>query len=293
MKKIIIILVTILLISTAIMPTTLAKNTRTRGPFIEKIKEFFQGISFINNTLNWIKNIFGLVEAEPEDEHSDEKDNDNYVADITYYPPYQYISGGDPQDATPTDTSISVDIKNFDITYEEDEDGKFEFDIFFNGKTSGDVYCCLWVMVAYFDDGSNSYYNIWNGPRENRNIKYEDIRLDLTFFGTGANGKTDWSEFEGRQLTTGKISSSQDVVFEYPDNEDYEKRATDFVLYVRSFNDKELKEWNQDSISLFDDLPNQILGKSEGIGSGTPGFEIIALIGAIIICLILLNKKKQ
>ena len=90
--------------------------------------------------------------------------------------------------------------------------------------------------------------------------------------------------------TTGDIDASEDVVFDYPDEEDYEKLPTDFVLYVRAFSDKDLTKWNQDSISLFDDLPDQIRTESED-ENNTPGFEVISLIAALGVSVILFKKK--
>jgi len=285
MKKMLILVLILFVISTAIMPSAIAKSTVEASSFRDRVREFFQNIRFINNTINFIKNIFGLVE----DGSENSEDNLDSSEQSTYFNPYLYVNEDDPKSAKPTDTSISVNIKDFDITYTTDDE-TFEFDIFFNGKTSGDVYACYWVMVAYFDDGTNSYQNVWNGPRNQQDLKLYDNVFDLTFYGAGPGGFSDWSTFEGRQFITGDIGDNEDVVFEYPENDDYEKLPTDYILYVRAFSDKDLTKWNQDSISLFDDLPDQIVGDSKE-GNNTPGFEIISFIVAIGISIIVIKKK--
>ena len=286
MKKILVLFLSLLVMTNVLMPTVAAKESAQASPFIEKVKDFFKSIKFINNTINFIKNIFGLVEDQPEDY----ADGDGSSDQTTYYEPYIYVKGEDPQDAKPTDMSISVNIKDFDITYET-EDDTFEFDISFLGTTSGDVYACYWIMVVYFDDGTSSYYNVWNGPRNQQDLTLYDNNFDLTFYGKGPGGFSDWSKFEGRQFITGDVGDNEEVVFAYEDEEDYEKIPTDFVLYVRAFSDEDLTKWNQDSVSLFDDMPNQIAGESEE-NQDTPGFEMIAFIFAIGLLVLIYKKKK-
>ena len=296
MKKILILLLAMLMITTTIMPIITANSniktslfTKTnRGPILDKIIEFFQNIPFINKTINFIKNLFGLVE--------DDSDNLDDSEHDTYYEPYVQFNADDLS-SKPTDNSISVTIQDFDITYTTKDD-TFEFDIFFNGKTTGDVYACYWIMVAYFDDGTNTYYNFWNGPRNQQDLEIYDNTFELTFYGTGPGGFTDWSTFKGRQYATGDIGEQDDVVFEIPKNDEYDKYPTDFVLYVRAFSDKDLTQWNQDSISLFDDMPESIYaeaieGQDKGEKKGIPGFEILAVIGAIGILLMFMKKKRN
>lgn len=287
MKKILVLFISLLVITNVLMPTVAAKENVQASPFIEKIKDFFKSIKLINNTINFIKNIFGLVEDQP----GESADGDGSSGQTEYYEPYIYVKGEDPKDAKPTDNGISVNIKDFDITYET-EDDTFEFDISFYGTTSGDVYACYWIMVAYFDDGTSSYYNVWNGPRNQQDITLYDNTFDLTFYGKGPGGFSDWSKFEGRRFVTGDVGDNEDVVFDYEDEDNYEKIPTDFVLYVRAFSDEDLTQWNQDSISLFDDMPNQIVGESEE-NQDTPGFEMIAFIAAIGILVLIYNKKKK
>lgn len=305
MKKILILLLTMLMITTTIMPIITAKsNIETsqiinqknslrdtslftkinRGPILDKIVEFLKNIPFVNKTINFIKNLFGLVEDNSGDPEQD-----------TYYEPYVQFSGNDPISSKPTDNSISVTIEDFDIIYTTKDD-TFEFDIFFNGKTTGDVYACYWVMVAYFDDGTNTYYNFWNGPRNQQDLEIYDNTFELTFYGTGPGGFTDWSTFKGRQYVTGDIGEQDDMVFEIPENDDYDKYPTDFLLYVRAFSDKELTQWNQDSISLFDEVSGSMYAeaiKGQEKEKGVPGFEIIAIITAMGISLILMRKKRN
>lgn len=262
-----------------------------RGPIIDGIIEFLKTIPFINRTINYIKNIFGLVE-----------DGTNDSEDDIYYEPYYQSEANDPKSSRPTDTSISVTIKDFDITYTT-TDNTFEFDMSFNGKTTGDVYACYWIMVTYFNDGTSSYYNLWNGPNQ-KEIELFDTSFGLTFFGTGPGGYSDWSSFQGRQYITGPIGDQDEIPFEIDetpvevDEITQDKYAVDALLYVRAFSDKELTQWNQDSISLFDELSGSIYenpqeNQGDKTGKGIPGFEMISVIIVVIAMLIVIKRKNK
>lgn len=307
MKKISSFLLIVLMVLVTIMPmvtanftddlsnNTLWKNSllgrENRGPIMDGIIEFLKTIPFINKTINSLRNIFGLVE-----------DSANDLEDDIYYAPFYQSDTNDPKSSKPTDTSISVTIKDFDITYTT-TDNDFEFDMSFNGKTTGDVYACYWIMVTYFNDGTNSYYSLWNGPNQ-KEIELFDTSFGLTFFGTGPGGYSDWSSFQGRQYIAGSIGDQDEIPFEIDetpvevDEITQDKYAVDALLYVRAFSDEELTQWNQDSISLFDELSGSIYenpqeNQGDKTGKGIPGFEMIFVIMAVIAMLIAIKRKNK
>jgi len=263
--------------------TFLSKDNR--GPILDRIIEFLKKIPFINRTINFIKNIFGLVEDTP----------DLVGPDGGYYEPYYQDGGTEPGSEGPMDTSISVSIKSYDLKYTND-DNNFEFDMTFSGSTSGDVYACYWILVNYFDDGTNAYARIWMCPIQTE-LDLSGYSFESTFMGTGPGGDDDWSTFKARQYANGVSVDQDKIPFDIPDS-NQDKSLRDVRLFVRAFSDKELTMWNQDSISLFDELSDTIYKdqKEDETGSedkGIPGFEILLVIVAICVALILLKKKKS
>ena len=300
MRKIQNIMIVILLLISILLPIVNAnssdqslqnnniKNTLfgngDRLPIVQKFIDFLKGIKIINNTINFFKNLLGIV-----DEIPDEPEDDSI------YQPFYESDEKDPTKATPTDSSISVDIKNFEITYTTTDD-TFEFDLSFNGQTTGDVYVCYWTIVTYFDDGTNSYYDLWNGPT-NEGIDFMKNTFQSTFAGTGPAGERDWSSFEGRQYIKGNIEDQDEVPYE-PDEYTIEKYPVDAKLFVRAFSDSELTKWNQDSRSIFDDLYGTINYDSEddedddNEGDITGILIIVALIVVALIVVVFIMRKK-
>ena len=294
MKKILSIFLMMLVLISIILPnvtandTTLTSQDDNKGPFLDKIINFLKSRPLINRTINFFKGIFGMVDDLPKLPNPDEM-----------YEPYLNDNGGDPKQASPTDNSISVTIKDFDIAYETTDD-QFEFEISFNGKTSGTVYACYWTMIVYFDDGTNSFYNLWNGPATYPDIELYDNKFELTFTGTGPGGDTDWSSFEGRQYVSGKINDQSDIPFDTPDD-DLEKYPVDALLFVRAYSDEELTQWNQDSKSIFNELTNDFytdtIDDDDSDEEDSPiGMEFIAIIFIVIvlvgIVIFIFMKKK-
>ncbi|OYT28426.1 hypothetical protein B6U98_05025 [Thermoplasmatales archaeon ex4572_165] len=262
----------------------------TGGSIMDNFVEFLKNFPFINKTINSIRNIFGLVE----DSSDDQEDGINYE-------PFYQSDTNDPKSSKPTDTSISVTIEDFDITYTTTDDD-FEFDVSFNGRTTGNVYACYWIIVSYFNDGTCSYYNMWNGPNQ-KEIELSDTSFGLTFFGKGPGGYSDWSRFQGHQYMKGKIGDQDEIPVEIDKTPVESEEITldiyvvDTLLYVRAFSDKELTQWNQDSISLFDELSESMYNtpqrnQGDGPGKGTPGFEVLTLIASLGIVIIFIRKRK-
>lgn len=301
MRKLSSLFLMLVIISTALLPIITAKiaNEKSfqgndgkislvkrdkKGPVLDRFINFLKKIPFLNRTLNFIKNFFGLVENTPELDDSD-----------SYYQPYYHAKNG-PNEESPTDTSISVTIKDFDVIYER-EGEHFDFEIGFDGKTNGDVYACYYVMVAYFTDGTSTYYGTWNGPTDQPEIQYDDLTVGLKFYGTGSGGKSDWSTFKGRQYSNGIITDEDETQIVVP-KDTSGKQAKDYILHVRAFSDKELTKWNQDSKSLFDDLsgilyePKSEKDEKDEKDSVIPGFETMFLLLAIGVVLMFLRKKK-
>jgi len=244
MKKFIIILLTIVLISAVISPVATAKTTSKqskdgtqKGPILDKIKDL------INNVITFFKNIFGLVEDVENIEPPKEFDKT--------YKPYYQDEGTEPGSEKPTDTSISVSIKDYNVDY-TDNDDTFEFDMTFKGSTSGDVYACYWILVNYYDDGTNAYAKIWMNPIQTK-LDMKDYSFELTFTGTGSGGDDDWSTFTAKQYVSGISIDQDEIPFDIPDS-NQDKSLKDVRLYVRAFSDKDLTQWNQGSISILTEM---------------------------------------
>jgi len=303
MKKILSFLLVITILLSVLMPVVNANSIDDKSqnnslfqnrrdlPIINKIKEFFMRIPLINKTVNYIKGLLGL-----EDEITDMLD------DLFDYEPFYESNEKDPKTSKPTDSSISVKINDFDINYKTTED-EFEYEMSFDGTTTGDVKVCYWTIVIYFDDGTNSYYRLWNGPvdQDEENMFYSSIQS--TFKGTGPGGDTDWSSFKGRQYIKAKITEQDDVPYD-PDKYDDEvdKYPVDVMLFVRAFSDEELTKWNQASKSIFNEMygssfttQNEDEDEENGIDDNTMiiGFVIIVIIVIIVVALLLMRKRKK
>lgn len=290
MKKILITLVILLLIVTTFVNMANAKTdvqnnfyrARQRGPLLDKLVDFLKKIPFINKTINFLKSLLGLREDADNIEEVDDFDGG-------YKPYYQDVN--EPGSETPTDTGISVSIKNFDLQY-TNEENYLEFDMTFSGSTSGDVYACYWITVSYYDDGTSDYANIWMSPIKESNVDIADYSFESTFIGTGPDGDNDWSTFRGRQYVSGAINLDEAPFYTPKTKQD--KTLEDVRLYVRAFSDKDLNKWNQDSISMMDELTGTVYADTEKDkeDDGLPGFELMLFIAAISISLILLKKRK-
>lgn len=289
MKKILIFLVITLLIATTFVTVANAKiNKKNKfitsnrdGPFLDKIINFLKRIPFINKTINFLKNLFGLAE-EIEDINPPEDFDREY--DVYFQDP-----DTEPGSEKPTDKTLSVNIKNFDLDY-SDKGDYLEFDLNFDGFTSGDVYACYYIMVNYYEDGSSDYANLWIGPMKQSELGMADYSFELTFEGTGPEGNNDWSSFKARQYFSGVVNLN-DIPFEIPE-ENQKKTLEDVRLYVRAFSDKELTQWNQDSISIMNEMTETVYEEPDEDDSGIPGFEIFLLIVAFAIALIIWRKNK-
>jgi len=268
---------------------SLSQNRRDL-PIINKIKEFFMRIPFINKTVNYIKGLLGL-----EDEITDMLD------DLFEYEPFYESNEKDPKTSTPTDSSLSVKINNFDIKYKTTED-EFEYEMSFDGTTTGDVKVCYWTIVIYFDDGTNSYYRLWNGPPVDQDeVNIPGSTIQSTFKGTGPGGDTDWSSFKGRQYIKSEITDQDDIPYD-PDEYDDEvdKYPVDSMLFVRAFSDEELTKWNQASKSIFNEMygssftkQNENKDEENVINSNIMiiGIILIVIIVIIVVALLFMRKK--
>jgi len=301
MKKTLTFLIMLMFLYSAILiPIVSANNTNSysnkkislfskdeKGPFLDRIISFFKKIPFINNTINFFKSIFGLV------------DQDNYVEVEEFdeeYGPYYQDMAKEPGSEKPTDTSISVKIKNYDLIYSE-QGKNIEFDMTFEGSTTGNVYGCYYIIVSYFEDGTTAFANLWASPMKGSKVDMAGYSIDLSFHGTGPLGDTDWSSFKARQYISGVFDLDKKI-FSIP-QEEQDETLKDMRLYVRAFSDKELTKWNQDSISLFDEMSGVVYEPASGDGeeeqkdSGLPGFEVLILLMAIGLTLMILKKRTK
>jgi len=286
MKKVLILLITLLLIATTFVTIANAKTNNTNIFFKNNrdgpILEFLKKIPIVNKTINFFKNLFGLAEDIENIEPPEEFDET--------YKVYYQDSNKEPGSEKPTDKSISVSIKNFDLDY-SNKDNNVEFDMTFDGSTSGDVYACYYILVNYYEDGSAGYANVWMSPFKQSGLDLADYSFELTFTGTGSNGDDDWSTFSGRQYVNGPLNMSE-IPFKIPE-EDKDKTLIDVKLYVRAFSDEDLTRWNQDSISIMDEMTGSVYEETEDEDNNSiPGFEIMFLIIALSIALILMRRKK-
>jgi len=253
-----------------------------KGPILDRIINFFKKIPFINKTINFFKNLFRLVEG-PEDFSDVEEFDERYGI-------YYQDMKTEPGSEKPTDTSISVSIKNFDLKYIEQEK-KIEFDMTFDGTTSGDVYGCYYILVSYFDDGTTAFANVWMTPLKGSKLNMAGYSMELTFIGTGPQGDNDWSGFKARQYFNGVLDLDKKL-FNIPDK-NMDKTLKDVKLFVRAFSDKDLTKWNQDSISIMSEMKDTVYEEpKEDDDKATPGFELFVLITAFVIILFFLKKRK-
>ncbi len=286
MKKILIFLIAMLLFTTMFVTVVNAKTDNTNVFFKNNrdgpILEFLKKIPIVNKTINFFKNLFGLAEDIENIEPPEESD-ENYKI-------YHQDSNNEPGSEKPTDESISVSIKNFDLDY-SNKDNNVEFDMTFDGSTSGDVYACYYILVNYYEDDSAEHANVWMSPFKQSGLDLADYSFELTFIGTGPNGDDDWSTFRGRQYVNGPLNSSK-IPFEIPEK-DTHKILKDVRLYVRAFSDVDLTQWNQDSISIMNEMTGTVYEQTEeDDNGGIPGFELFAFVVALAVAIIILKKKK-
>jgi len=260
-------------------------------PLIDKIIDFLKKIPIINKTIIFFKNLFNFTDSEKLDDYEDKQD--------LYNIPFYEGDKTDPGKANPTDNSISVKINNFNFDFKKIDNSNNIIEWSFNGDTTGNVVACYWIMVEYFKDGTSTYTPYyWNQPMDSGNIPIGKFY----FKGKGPGGNTDWSRFEMYM----QIENTYDLDYSYLqfiDQEVLNKEIRDIVLYVRAFSDKELTMWNQDSISVKEELlsdfqeegmyrPSGDKGNDEkGIIPGIPGFELLFLLIALFLVIII--KKKD
>jgi hypothetical protein len=185
----------------------------------------------------------------PGDDDDTDDDDDEYNDDEMYAPDDEYENSNDPATETPTDSSISVDIKTFDFDWSKDGDVE-EWSETMTGDTSGPVFTCAFTKVFYLKDGSTSGEDKvqieWTtGPFNMPEMTVNEITMAMHFKGTGSGGADDWSEWEEYYYGKGEREDSGDMGSCVNIDE-----VDKVVIYVRAFSDEELNDWNQDSMDI-------------------------------------------
>ena len=192
----------------------------------------------------------------------------------------------DPLKETATDTSISVDIEDADISIDIGDE-MFEVEQTIDGTTTGTVDHCAMTMVTYYKDGTYDADDWSIGPEDNPQESFMGITFENHFYGTGPDGQDDWSEWELYNYAKAPSDMLDDLL---EDNEDLESgNITSIHIVIRSYSDEYETMWNQDSLDVTDDFMKAIQGE-DGDDNGLPApgvmfivgtFALIALLGIV------------
>jgi hypothetical protein len=164
-------------------------------------------------------------------------DDDDTPAEL-YLPP-----GEDPDQATPTDPSLAIDIAEFDSTFTVD-DTNYELIQQSTGTGSSSIDKCAYALVYYPKNGNPSVS--WKtGPvdttQSSGGMSYEE-----RFKGKTADDA--WDSWEWYFKSTGPSDTSE--VQKYKEDSGYWNTIDRVVLFVRVFDDT--GAWNQDSMDVTD-----------------------------------------
>lgn len=202
-----------------------------------------------------------------DDDDWDDDDDDWWVDDDE-----EFI---DPATETPTDDSISVEIKDVSFDYDV-SDEEMEIEIKISGTTEGDIHHCSNTMITYDGEGDpDEDSGDWSkGPDITERMTFMGYTMEMYFKGTGDGGDTDWSEWEFYMYMQGPYDENMTEDF---DPEQIEEDAK-MVHYVRAFADEDETKWNQDSRDVTKEIMDNINGGSDDSPMGTE----LVLLGSLI-----------
>lgn len=196
----------------------------------------------------------------------------------------------DPATETPTDDSISVEIKDVDLKYDiDDEDMEIEIKI--SGTTSGDVDHCSNAMVTYDENGdmTDADASEWDeGPDSTDRITLFGYTMEMYFQGMGPEGEDDWSEWEFYVYMSGPYN---DTMIEDMNPEDLDENEK-MIFYVRAFSDEDETMWNQDSKDVTEKIMNAVDGGSDDDSPMGAGIIFTGALVAVFACFFILKRKK-
>lgn len=209
--------------------------------------------------------------------------------------PTPVITDTDPATETPTDTSISVSVTYVNVVMKNKTD-EIEMDMTVRGTTSGADHVAI-GWSTYYKNGTHEWEGSWMvGPFE---VQSGDLP-----FGMGhiyeyyfKNTSADWKTWEFRMHMTFPQSDAGD--FNDENGTDFED-VDHMRVYARAYSDSEGNNWNQAyydlTLSVSSD-GNTISGSSDSTsddgGFGIPGFEAIAIIGALSVVAVAYGIRRR
>ncbi len=223
--------------------------------------------------IDTINDDFGNIEPvddDPDDDTDDDDwDDDDWDEDMI----------PDPLKETPTDTSISVDIENADISIDIGDE-MFEVEQTIDGTTTGTVDHCSMTIVTYYKDGTYDADD-WNiGPEDNPKESFMGITFENHFYGTGSEGQDDWLKWELYNYAKAPSEMLDDVLEE---SEELESgNITSIHIVIRAYSDESETMWNQDSSDVTDDFMKAIQG-DDGDDNGLPAPGVMFIIGTFVL----------
>jgi len=192
----------------------------------------------------------------------------------------------DPRDEVPTDTSVSIKIKDFSFKIEEKGGGLAEVTLEVKGETTGKVNHCGIAFITYFKNGTTNYNGIFmQGP-----IKIPSRDAPIEFVGTGKNGSWSSWRFYNRQI----IEKDKIGI-----NESQLPYVNSFIIWARAYVDENNLLWNQSSKNVTEIIKNEVENlyreEEEAKKSSSPLFLYIGIssfIAVIAIALFISQRKK-
>ncbi|MBN1538687.1 MAG: hypothetical protein JW939_00970 [Candidatus Thermoplasmatota archaeon] len=188
----------------------------------------------------------------------------------------------DPKTETPTDDSISVDIKTASFEYEVTEE-HMTVEIKITGTTSGDVHHCSNVMITYDENGDPEDLEDaeWEvGPDVTERMTFLGYTIEQYFGGKGDGGEDDWSKWEFYVYMDGPFDENM-TLFDTDDMED--KTA---VFYLRAYSDESETGWNQASRDMTDEI-------KDDDEKDSPGLSLILVLASVAAAAIIIGYGRR